>query len=196
LYDLSSDPGERLNVFNEKPEIVARLRRLLDEFLLDTQAVIPRFNPDYDKARLKSDTALPNKVPQPEDLPGGWKNRAGKAVVREGILNVQSKGKNSFLGVSAGLTAGSARLTFRIRAPQAGEGKVTLLSSPSAKETLSVTYSVTGEAEWETVTVKLPVEENTGILRLYLPSGSVAVDLDEIVLDPPRGQPRRWTFSP
>ncbi|MFM7932320.1 MAG: sulfatase/phosphatase domain-containing protein, partial [Pirellula sp.] len=51
LYDLSSDPGERLNVFNEKPEIVARLRRLLDEFLLDTQAVIPRFNPDYDKAR-------------------------------------------------------------------------------------------------------------------------------------------------
>ncbi len=196
LYDLSSDPSERLNLVNEKPEITARLCRLLDEFLLDTQAVIPRFNPDFDKARIKSDMALPNKAPQPEDLPGGWKNRAGTAIVREGILTVQSKGTNSFLGLSAGLPAGSARLTFRIRAPQAGEGKVTLLSSPSAKETLSVTYNVSGEAEWQTVTVELPVEVKTGILRLYLPSGSVAVDFDEIVLDPPQGQPRRWTFSP
>ncbi|MFN5916314.1 MAG: hypothetical protein ACK48K_06115, partial [Planctomycetota bacterium] len=196
LYDLSSDPSERLNLVNEKPEITARLRRLLDEFLLDTQAVIPRFNPDFDKARIKSEMALPNKAPQPEDLPGGWKNRAGTAIVREGILTVQSKGTNSFLGLSAGLPAGSARLTFRIRAPQAGEGKVTLLSSPSAKETLSVTYNVSGEAEWQTVTVELPVEVKTGILRLYLPSGSVAVDFDEIVLDPPQGQPRRWTFSP
>jgi hypothetical protein len=47
---------------------------------------------------------------------------------------------------------------------------------------------------WEAVTVELPVKEKAGILRLYLPSGSAAVDFDDIVLTPPQGGPRRWTF--
>jgi hypothetical protein len=57
-----------------------------------------------------------------------------------------------------------------------------------------VPYKVSGEAEWETVTVELPVKEKTTILRLYLPSGSAAVDFKDIVLTPPNGQPRSWTF--
>jgi hypothetical protein len=57
-----------------------------------------------------------------------------------------------------------------------------------------VPYKVSGEAEWETVTVELPVKEKTTILRLYLPSGSAAVDFKDIVLTPPHGQPRSWTF--
>ena len=194
LYDLSSDSGERQNLLKEKPEIAARLSVLLDVFLTETEAVIPKLNPDFGKGRQNSDTASKKKSPEPDDLPGGWKNRAGAAVVRDGVLNVQSKGASSFLGVSAGLPAGTARLTFRIRAPQAGEGKVTLLTSPSATETLSVPYKVSGEAEWETVTVELPVKDKTTILRLYLPSGSAAVDFKDIVLTPPHGQPRSWTF--
>ena len=34
------------------------------------------------------------------------------------------------------------------------------------------------------------------LVRLYLPSGSESVDLDDIVLTPPQGKPRRWTFLP
>jgi hypothetical protein len=33
-----------------------------------------------------------------------------------------------------------------------------------------------------------------GILRLYLPTGSAAVELDDIVLTPAQGAPRRWEF--
>jgi arylsulfatase A-like enzyme len=194
LYDLSSDPGERHNLVQEKPEIAARLNGVLDGFLKDTEAVIPKLNPDFGKVVPKSKTATQNRGPAPDDLPGGWKNRAGAAVVREGVLNVRSKGAGSFLGISAGLPAGTARLTFRVRAPQAGEGKVTLLTAPGAAETLSVPYQVSGEAVWETVTVELSIKEKTGILRLYLPSGSAAVDFADIILTPPQGQPRRWTF--
>ena len=75
-----------------------------------------------------------------------------------------------------------------------GQGKVTLLGAPGTAETLSVTYKVAGESVWETVTVELPVKEKTSILRLYLSSGSAAVDFDDIVLTPPQGKPRRWTF--
>jgi arylsulfatase A-like enzyme len=194
LYDLARDPGERHNLAKEKPEAAARLNGVLDGFLKDTEAVIPKLNPNFRDVPRNSKPAPKKKAPAPADLPGGWKNRAGAAVVREGVLNVQAKGNASFLGVSASQPAGAARLTFRVRAPQAGEGKVTLLGAPGTAETTSVTYKVTGESMWETVTVELPVKEKTSILRLYLPSGSAAVDFDDIVLTPPQGEPRRWTF--
>ena len=194
LYDLARDPGERHNLAKEKPEVAARLNGVLDGFLKDTEAVIPKLNPNFRDVPRNSKPAPKKKAPAPGDLPGGWKNRAGAAVVRDGALNVQAKGASSFLGVGAGLTTGTARFSFRVRAPQAGEGKVTLLNEAGATETLSVPYKVAGESEWETVTLELRVKEKAGILRLYLPSGSASVDLDDIVLTPPQGKPRRWTF--
>jgi hypothetical protein len=150
--------------------------------------VIPKFNPNFGKGRTNFESASKKKSPEPDDLPGGWKNRAGTAIVSDGVLHAQSKGTSSFLGVSAGLPAETARLTFRVRAPQAGEGKVTLMTSPGASETSSVSYKVSGEAVWEIVTVELPVKEKTGILRPYLPTGSAAVDFDDIVLTSPSRQ--------
>lgn len=194
LYDLSTDPGERQNLAKEKPEIAAKLNELLQRHLMDNAAIIPTLNPNFGKAALSAKAAPEKKSPAPDDLPGGWKNRAGTATVRDGILNIQSKGASSFLGVGAGLTTGTARFSFRVRAPQAGEGRVTLLNEAGATETLSVPYKVAGESVWETVTLELPVKEKAGILRLYLPSGSASVDLDDIVLNPPQGKPRRWTF--
>jgi hypothetical protein len=81
-----------------------------------------------------------------------------------------------------------------VRAQQAGQGSVALLGAAGTTETLSVPYTLTGESEWETIRLELPVNEKAGILRLYLPSGSASVDFDDIVLTPPEGKPRRWTF--
>ena len=193
LYDLAKDPGERHNLAREKPEVAAKLNDLLQRYLVDNEAVIPKLNPDFGKAAPVT-KAAPKKAAAPDDLPGGWKNRAGAAAVRDGALHVQSKGANSFLGVAAGLTAGTARFSFRVRAPQAGEGKVALLGAAGTTETLSVPYKVSGESVWETVTLELPVKEKAGILRLYLPAGSATVDFDDIVLTTQQGKPRRWTF--
>lgn len=65
LYDLAKDPGERHNLAMEKPEIVSRLNDLLQHNLLDNEAVIPKFNPDFGKAAA-------------DDLPGdpGWPSSA------------------------------------------------------------------------------------------------------------------------
>lgn len=194
LYDLSQDPGERHNLAKEKPEVAAKLNDQLQRHLMDNEAVIPKLNPNFGKAAPEAKAAPKKKAAAADDLPGGWKNRAGNATVHDGILSVHSKGANSFLGVGAGLTAGTARFSFRVRAPQAGEGKVTLLNEAGATETLTVPYKVAGDSEWETVTLELPVKEKAGILRLYLPSGSASVDFDDILLTPPQGKPRRWTF--
>ena len=194
LYDLSRDPGERHNLAKEKPEVASKLNDLLQGYLVDNVAVIPKLNLNFGKAAPVTKAAPKKKGAASDDLPGGWKNRAGAAAVRDGALNVQSKGANSFLGVGAELTTGTARFSFRVRAPQAGEGKVTLLGAAGTTETLSVPYKVAGESVWETVTLELPVKEKVGILRLYLPSGSASVDFDDIVLTTPQGKPLRWTF--
>ncbi len=192
LYDLKNDLGERRNLAKEKPELAQELNGLITGFLKDTGAVIPKANPNFGKNLAKA--AAPKKAPAPDDLPGGWKNRAGKATVVDGALHVESKGDGSFIGVGAGLAVGPAKLSFRIRAPQAGEGKVTLLGAAGGAEMLSVPYRTSGEASWQTITVDLNAKQTAGILRLYLPAGSAAVDLDDIVLTPAQGSPRRWEF--
>jgi hypothetical protein len=98
------------------------------------------------------------------------------------------------LGIGAGLPPGTTRFSFRVRAPQAGEGKVALLAAAGGSETSSVPYSVAGESEWQTITVELPVKEKAAILRLYLPSGSPYAEFDDMELSPPGGKPRRWGF--
>jgi len=192
LYDLKNDLGERHNLAKEKPELVKELNGLIADFLKDTEAVIPKLNPNFGKIIPKA--ADPKKALAPDDLPGGWKNRAGKSTVIEGALHIESKGANSFIGVGAGLTTGKAKLTFKLRAPQAGEGRIALLGAAGGAEMLSVSYRTSGEAVWQTISVDLEAKQATGILRLYLPTGSAAVDLDDIVLTPAQGAPRRWEF--
>ena len=192
LYDLKNDLGERHNLAKEKPELVKELNGLIADFLKDTEAVIPKLNPNFGKIIPKA--AAPKKALAPDDLPGGWKNRAGKSTVIEGALHIESKGANSFIGVGAGLTTGKAKLTFKLRAPQAGEGRIALLGAAGGAEMLSVSYRTSGEAVWQTISVDLEAKQATGILRLYLPTGSAAVDLDDIVLTPAQGAPRRWEF--
>ena len=192
LYDLKNDLGERRNLAKEKPELVQELNGLITGFLKDTGAVVPKINPNFDKAAPK--VPAKKKAPAPDDLPGGWKNRAGKATVIEGALHIESKGADSFIGVGAGLAVGPAKLSFRLRAPQAGEGRIALLGSAGGAEMLSVPYRTSGEASWQTITVDLEPKQAAGILRLYLPAGSAAVDLDDIVLTPAQGTPRRWEF--
>jgi arylsulfatase A-like enzyme len=192
LYDLKNDLGERRNLAKEKPELVQELNGLITDFLKDTEAVIPKLNPNFGKAAPKAPAK--KKAPAPDDLPGGWKNRAGKASVIEGALHIESKGADSFIGVGAGTYAGKASLSFKIRAPQAGEGRIVLLGAAGGPEVLSMPYRTSGEAVWQTITVELNPKETTGILRLFLPTGSAAVDLDEIVLTPHLGPARRWDF--
>ncbi len=80
------------------------------------------------------------------------------------------------------------------QAPEAGEGNVTLISEPGGPETHSDAHIASGGSGWESVTSELPVRQKTAVLRLSLPSGSATVDVDDIVLTPPEGPPRRWTF--
>ena len=47
LYNLAEDPGETLNCSSSRPEVVAKLNKLIDSYVKEMGAVLPRPNPDY-----------------------------------------------------------------------------------------------------------------------------------------------------
>ena len=47
LYRLANDPGETRDVAADHPDVVTRLGRLIDDFVSNTAAVLPRRNPEY-----------------------------------------------------------------------------------------------------------------------------------------------------
>jgi len=47
LYDLSSDPGERIDLAEQRPEIVERLRKALEDWRKGVDAAMPRPNPEH-----------------------------------------------------------------------------------------------------------------------------------------------------
>ena len=47
LYNLAEDIGETTDLAGQEPDIVSQLSALLDRFLSDTEAVVPRPNPQY-----------------------------------------------------------------------------------------------------------------------------------------------------
>jgi hypothetical protein len=183
LYDLKNDLGERHNLAKEKPEIVNELNGLITDFLKDTDAVIPKLNPEAAKT-----------VATPTDPLMTWKNRNCDATVKDGILTAKGTGPAPFLGVGANLT-GPAKVTFRLRTATAGEGHVDLVPTAGAKTTeiVAFPYSVQG-SEWQEITVDLPHKGPAPILRLYLPSATAPVEIDWVELKPAGAKARRWEF--
>jgi len=49
LYDLAKDPGERHNLATERPELASRLNDVLQRHLVENDAVMPKFNPNFGK---------------------------------------------------------------------------------------------------------------------------------------------------
>lgn len=79
LYNLADDPGEERNLASEESEILAALDELIDAHLMDTNCLVPGFNPAYTRPDF-----------------AGWTLNDGLRVFREsnGILKIVS---NSFL---------------------------------------------------------------------------------------------------
>jgi hypothetical protein len=51
LYNLQDDIGEKENLALQKPELVTELNLLIDDFLNETDAVVPIPNPEFDPAK-------------------------------------------------------------------------------------------------------------------------------------------------
>ena len=183
LYNLKDDVGERHNLAKAQPALVQELNGLISEFLKDTAAVIPKLNPAYGQAGKVARDPLVT-----------WKNRNCEATVVKGILTAKGTGTAPFLGVGAGLKASAtATLTVRLRASQAGEGRIDLVSANPKATPTAFPYGCKG-GEWQDLTVELKATEAASILRFYLPSNNASVEIDYAELKVGGEKARRWDF--
>jgi arylsulfatase A-like enzyme len=192
LYDLDKDPGERTNLAKDRPQVTSEMNDLLQAYLLDNEAVLPRLNPDF--AAKAAATPKVAEAKAAVDPLQGWKNRGCAASALQGILTVRGENATPFLGVGAALT-GPAKLRFRLRCPKDGAGAIDLVPKvDSPAQQVSRTPFAAKGGDWQEIEVNLPSERPSSILRLYLPSATDRVEIDWIELSTPGGKPRRWDF--
>jgi arylsulfatase A-like enzyme len=104
LYDLEADLGETTNLAQQHPERVRELDALIDGFLKDTGAAIPKPNP-----RFKIDPLQ------------GWIPKACDASIAGDVLRVAGAGRRPFLATTRVQEAGPLELRVRLRSEAGGE---------------------------------------------------------------------------
>jgi arylsulfatase A-like enzyme len=190
LYNLGEDIGETNNLAAEHPERVERMDALIDRFLEETKALVPKPNPDYraEAAAGRDDPLL------------GWVARFSRAKVEGDALRIEGEGRSPFLAITRLRASGPVELRLRLRSGPGGSGSVRWRtgdqdSFPQDGQTAS--FSVAA-GPWQDVRVPLSVEGELAHLRLHLPAHEQAVEVDRIELwsaaEPPR-RIRRWDFG-
>jgi len=191
LYNLRDDLSESKNLANDLPEKVRALDALIDRFLKDTNALVPKPNPDYQASSPPSPTVQKTAGPV-----AGWSPRFCRVEVKDGTLVVTGEGKTPFLAATGLKHAGPITLRLRVRAA-GGAGKAQWRTSDQEQfppRGQTVDFTLPASADWSEVAVELPVNGVMQHLRLYLPAQQQAVTLDGIELKPSNGKSQRWEF--
>lgn len=110
LYNLREDLGETRNLAATMPEKVKELDGLIEAFLKETGAVLPRPNPAYN--------------PRWRPMVQGWRP-SGDCILeaRDGLLRLESTGGDPHLFAQAPSVEGPLRIRFRMRSTSKGIGQ-------------------------------------------------------------------------
>jgi arylsulfatase A-like enzyme len=190
LYNLKADIGETENLANMMPNRVEELDELIDQFVQDTGALYPIPNPDFN-ATAAGNLADSNPI-------AGLVARNCKVINTEGAIRVTGEGRQPFLGTAQVKFNGPLTLKLRARNTAAGEGRVQWRTS--GQETFPesaqvVTYNLPAGTVWQEVVIQLPIEGRAGVIRLYLPAESTAVEVQSIQFLDRNGREKSWDFA-
>lgn len=193
LYDLQNDVGEKVNVVAEHPEIMQRLSNRLGQYLAETDAVIPKRNPNYGASKVEKGS---NRDGDSANLTLGWKARQCSARALPTSIEVHREGANPFFGYSLG-SAGPLEVRVRMRGGEAGQGKVEWIPQKQGKAEQGAAESIsfmTQGKDWEEIAIQIPPTERIGILRVYFPANWETFEVDWIEVQT-KSTPRRWDFG-
>ncbi len=191
LYNLKSDLGETEDLAETMPEKVKELDALIDQFVQDTGALVPKPNPEFRSIT----TGPPDNGPS--DQPTGLVARMCNIAVVDGALRITADGAQPFLGTGQVKRKGPLTLKLRMRSAAGGKGQVTWKTSgqdsfPVSSQT--VAYDLAAGPTWQDITVSLPVEGTAGVLRMYFPAKNSPVEVQSIQFLDKAGEVRAWDF--
>lgn len=198
LFNLKEDLGESINHADRHPELVRELDNKIEQFLNETDAVVPIPNPRFDPSQYDptlegksqpkrasatksaSSTLTNGKWIQDENdaVLQGWKVRNCQGFVEGGSLKLEKLKPNSFLGFAAGKHQGPSQVKFRLKGSE-GEAHVDWLPDGPGAPAKVVMYRSTSD-QWQEITVEIPADSALGIVRIYFPADSQVVEVDSI----------------
>lgn len=193
LFDLSKDIGEKNNLALEEPEIVQSLDAKIEAFLKDSKAVVPLPNPKFDPAKYEPELEGQNRVGRSSKKPAketakadgfdpklqGWKARNATYTIKDGIVTLTGTSPDPFLGIGAKQFKKETQLTFRIKSPHGGKGKVTWANETPKIQSTNFTLK---ENEWTEHTLTITPKKDLGILRVHLPANQGPIQIDRLEL--------------
>ncbi|MBM3860034.1 MAG: sulfatase [Verrucomicrobia bacterium] len=179
LYNLRDDLSETKDLAAAQPARVKELDALIDAFLADTGALYPIPNPAY-----KPRPDAPAGATPTGDPTTGLVAKSCKLKLVAGALRMEADGRAPFLGTAQlGKLTGPFTLKLRARSAAGGTGKVQWKLStqdefPATGQT--VEFKLPAGADWQDVTVALPIQGQPSPLRLYLPADKSPVEIESI----------------
>jgi len=183
LYSLRDDIGETTNLAAQHPALVKELDALIDRFLADTKALVPKPNPAYNPTAAAM---------------GRWVNKGCDAAIQDGILKLQCNGPNAFIANASFRHQGPAVLRVRCRTKVPGKGKVQWRTTDQKtfQEGHIVPFELAAGEDWAEAEVKIPIKGTLIHIRLFPGVGKGAVEIDWIRLARPDGTATQtWQFG-
>ncbi|MEM6689477.1 MAG: sulfatase [Planctomycetota bacterium] len=192
LYDLESDIGETRNLASEMPDKVKELDVLIDQFVVETNALYPQPNPAYKPGVSFSERAQASPT-------AGLVPKFCKATLNAEVLRIEADGRTPFLGTAQVRMAGPLKLKLRVRSHGGGVGRVRWKmpeqeSFPESSQ--MVDFNIAAGSQWQEIAIAVPVNGKASIVRLYLPAKESPVGLQLIEFSNERSQVKEWRFGP
>jgi hypothetical protein len=189
LYDLANDLGETHNLAGENPEKVAELNASIDAFMERTGALAPRPNPAY---QPRAD------VTAGREPSSGLVPKMCELSLIPGALRMTGAGRTPFLGTAQVRHADPMTLQLRVRSTVGGSGRVqwqTAGQDRFPEQGQQAAFTLAPGDDWQELTIPLPVQAMTRIIRLYLPADRAPVEIQSIRFLREERTIKRWDFT-
>jgi hypothetical protein len=171
------------------PDKVKELDALIDQFVKGTGALVPKPNPNFN-------SAAPSETKS--DPIAGLVARMCKVVATDGAIRITAEGRQPFLGTAQVRFNGPLTLKLRARSNAGGKGRVrwrTAGQDSFPESSQIATYDLPAGTTWQDISVPLPVQGKPTVIRLYLPAGQTAVEVQSIQFLDKNGRKKSWDFA-
>lgn len=212
LFDLPNDVGEENNLAGSLPQQVAELDSLIDDFLADSNAVLPIRNPSFDPqkyqpelegvSRMKATKATKKQTAKPSRPVAGWQ-AGGTATcsLRNDSLVVSSIGGDPYCSyrMPQPVATGPLNLSFTMSSGSSGTGQVFWQEAgvkPAFSKQRSVPFAVNYDGVSHNYSVSWTAANPMVSLRIDPSTGTGECEISSMKLSDVDGNViHEWTFS-
>lgn len=183
LFNLAEDVGETNDLADDQPERVRAMDALIEAFLIDTNAVLPNANPNFNPSKYNVENEGkaephgkkpkgPKRQAKPMKKVAGWQNGGTATLsVKDSSLVVSSKGRDPWLGYefSEALPKGKLTLKLTVASNSRGEGQLFWAypaSRPKYVADRRVSFPVQHDGEPHEVSVAIDALNPLSAIRL------------------------------